>query len=50
LLHIYEKYSTCLRLIQPIDLPFNNSEEYKNYKADSLKDFELKEIDSNKSE
>lgn len=50
LLHIYEKYSTCLRLIQPIDLPFNNPEEYKNYKVDTLKDFELKETDTNKSE
>lgn len=46
--HIQEKYSTYPRLIQPIDLPFDNNEEYTEYKTNLIKDFELKE--TNKSD
>lgn len=40
ILHIYEKYSTCLRLIQPLDLPFNNESWYKNYKNNLMEQFD----------
>lgn len=50
ILHLYEKYSTCLRLIQPLDLPFTNQEEYNKYQTNLLKNFELKEMNKNKSE
>ena len=42
---IYERYSIYSRLIQPIDLPFNNNDEYTEYKTNLIKDFELKETD-----
>lgn len=47
---LQEKYSACTRLIQPIDLPFNNSEEYINHKTNLIKDFELKGNDVNQSD
>lgn len=36
LFRIYEKYSTCLRLIQPLDLPFKDENERKDVKDNLL--------------
>lgn len=43
ILRIYERYSTCLRLIQPLDLPFCNQESYNDYKTNLINDYESKE-------
>ena len=48
ILRIYERYSTCLRLIMPLDLPFSNQEEYNKYETNILKDFDSKDEKNNK--
>ncbi len=50
LMRIHEKYSTFPRLIQPLDLPFDNNDDYESYKNNLIKDFELKDNNIKKSD
>jgi hypothetical protein len=49
-MRIHEKYSTFPRLIQPLDLPFDNNDDYESYKNNLIKDFELKDNNIKKSD